>query len=128
MPTILLLLGWRFFCYANEGNEPIHVHWKKGDMECKFWLDIASFGVSLAYAFNMSPRATREIRRIIFQHFDYIVEQWEECQAWYKASFSATPTATGQAFLPGAGALGGRQLPTGGRRSVAQPGLRLGGS
>jgi meiotically up-regulated gene 157 (Mug157) protein len=80
MPTILLLLGWRLFFYANEGNEPIHVHCKKGDMECKYWLDTATFDVSLAYAFKMSPRATREIRKIVFQHFDYIVDQWEEFQ------------------------------------------------
>jgi hypothetical protein len=35
MPTILLLLGWRIFFYANEGNEPVHVHCRKGEKECK---------------------------------------------------------------------------------------------
>jgi Domain of unknown function (DUF4160) len=39
MPTILLLLGWRIFFYANEGNEPAHVHCRKGEKECKYWLD-----------------------------------------------------------------------------------------
>ncbi|MEN6433661.1 MAG: DUF4160 domain-containing protein [Smithella sp.] len=39
MPTILLIMGWRLFFYANEGNEPIHVHCQKGDTECKYWLD-----------------------------------------------------------------------------------------
>jgi len=39
MPTILVILGWRLFFYANEGNEPIHVHCRKGDMECKYWLN-----------------------------------------------------------------------------------------
>lgn len=81
MPTILLLLGWRLFFYANEGNEHIHVHAKKADMECKFWLHVDLFDISLAYAYNMSPRATKEIRKIIFTHFDYIVEQWEIFQA-----------------------------------------------
>ncbi len=33
MPTILLIMGWRLFFYANEGNEPIHVHCRKGDTE-----------------------------------------------------------------------------------------------
>lgn len=75
MPTILLLLGWRLFFDANESNEPIHIHCKKGVMQCKIWLDRETFDRSLAYAFNMSPRATRESRRILFQHFDYIVEQ-----------------------------------------------------
>lgn len=43
MPTILMMLGWRFFFYANEGNEPIHVHCQKGDGEGKFWLDMDGF-------------------------------------------------------------------------------------
>jgi hypothetical protein len=85
MPTILLFLGWRLFFYANEGSEPVHIHCKEGDMECKFWLNPKKFDISLAYAFNMSPRAMREIRRIIFQHFDYIVEQWEEFQVRRKS-------------------------------------------
>ena len=80
MPTILLLLGWRLFFYANEGSEPIHVHCKKGNMECKYWLHVESFDISEAFAFNLSPRAKREIRKIIFQNFDYIVDQWNEFQ------------------------------------------------
>ncbi|MFP4031244.1 MAG: DUF4160 domain-containing protein [Desulfococcaceae bacterium] len=36
MPTILKILGWRLFFYANEGKEPIHIHCRKGEMECKF--------------------------------------------------------------------------------------------
>jgi hypothetical protein len=33
-----------------------------------------------AYAFDLSPKDRREIRRIIFQHFEYIEEQWDEFQ------------------------------------------------
>jgi hypothetical protein len=57
MPTILLILGWRLFFYANEGNEPIHVHCRKGDSEDR-----------------------REIRQIVYEHFEYIEEQWDEFQ------------------------------------------------
>jgi hypothetical protein len=56
MPTILLLLGWRIFFYANEGNEPAHVH------------------------YNLSSRDRREIKKIIFEHFEYIEQQWDEFQ------------------------------------------------
>ena len=35
MPTILMIMGWRFFVYANERNEPIHVHCQKGESEAK---------------------------------------------------------------------------------------------
>jgi len=58
MPTILLILGWRLFFYANEGNEPIHVHCQKAEKECKYWLDRESFDINEAYSYNM--RETNE--------------------------------------------------------------------
>jgi hypothetical protein len=33
-----------------------------------------------AHAYNMSPADKRAARRIIFEHFDYIVAQWHEFQ------------------------------------------------
>ncbi len=81
MPTILVLFGWRLFFYANEGNEPIHVHCRKGDMECKYWLDTEHFDIAEAYAFGLSSKDRKQIRKIIFEHFDYIVEQWDEFKA-----------------------------------------------
>ena len=50
MPTILLVQGWRFFFYANERNEPIHVHARKAGMECKYWLKSAAYDVVEAFA------------------------------------------------------------------------------
>ena len=80
MPTILLIFGWRLFFYSNEGNEPIHVHCQKGDAEAKFWLDVDRFEVVEAFAYNLKGADRRTIRRIIFQHFDYVVEAWEAYQ------------------------------------------------
>lgn len=48
MPTILVILGWRLFFYANEGNEPIHVHCRKGEMGCKYWLNRENFDLDEA--------------------------------------------------------------------------------
>ncbi len=76
MPTILLERGWRIFFYANEGNEPIHVHARKGDAEGKFWLDPRLYGVEEAWSHNFSPRLRREVRKIIFDHFELIAEEW----------------------------------------------------
>ena len=56
MPTILFVQGWRFHFYSNEGNEPMHVHAVKGDAEC----------------------LRREVRQIIFEHFDQLVAAWRE--------------------------------------------------
>jgi hypothetical protein len=76
MPTILRVRGWRVFFYAEEGNEPIHVHARKADAECKLWLRVEEFDIEEAWSHGMNPRLRREIRRIVFDHFDLIVEEW----------------------------------------------------
>lgn len=76
MPTILLLNGWRFFFYADEGNEPIHIHCEKGDTKAKYWLNVESFEISEARSKGMSPADKRNVRKIIFDHFDYFVAEW----------------------------------------------------
>jgi hypothetical protein len=80
MPTILAVFGWRFFFYANERNEPIHIHCQKGDADAKYWLDVERFDLHEAHSYKMSVADRRIVRRIIFGHFDYIVEQWNEFQ------------------------------------------------
>lgn len=66
------------FFYANENNEPIHIHCRKGERECKYWLIRDLFDLDEAYAFAMSSRDRREIKKIIFEHFEYIEERWDE--------------------------------------------------
>ncbi len=78
MPTILLVLGWRFFFFSNEGNEPPHVHAHKGETECKYWLKSELYEIEEAWSHNLTPRLRREVRRIIFDHFDLIVGEWEK--------------------------------------------------
>ncbi|NJD38482.1 MAG: DUF4160 domain-containing protein [Geobacter sp.] len=80
MPTVLYILGWRLFFYANEGTEPIHIHCRKGDMECKFWLDSANTDVIEAFSYNMNNRDKREIIKIIYEYFEYIEEEWDRFQ------------------------------------------------
>ena len=80
MPTVLLILGWRFFFYANERHEPIHIHCRKGEAEAKYWLDVEGFEAIEVHGYNMSPSDTRTVRRIIFAHFDYIVAEWTAFQ------------------------------------------------
>ena len=77
MPKVLLISGWRLFFYANEGNEPVHIHCRKAEKECKYWLDRENFDLEEAYAFNLSPRDQREIKKIIFEHFEYIERAWD---------------------------------------------------
>jgi hypothetical protein len=76
MPTILFIYGWRLFFYSNENNEPIHVHAEKGDMECKFWILVEEIEIREAFAYNLSPNDKKEIKKIIYSHFDLIVNSW----------------------------------------------------
>jgi hypothetical protein len=76
MPTVLLIAGWRFFFYSNENNEPIHIHVQKAEKECKFWIDEDNYDLREAYAFAMSPRDKRDVKKIIYSNFEYIIEQW----------------------------------------------------
>ncbi len=76
MPTILFIRGWRFFLYFNERNEPPHIHAKKGDSECKFWLHSERFDIEEAYLFNMNPADIRLVRQIIFENFDDFVSEY----------------------------------------------------
>ena len=76
MPTILVIAGWRIFFYSNESHEPIHVHAEKAEMEIKFWIDTENYELKEAFSFNFTPQAKREIKKIIYEHFEYIVSEW----------------------------------------------------
>jgi len=78
MPTILFVMGWKFFFYSNEMNEPIHVHCRKGDKECKYWLDRKNFDIREAFCFNMNDKDRRKVKKIIFEYFEFIEEKWAE--------------------------------------------------
>ena len=80
MPTILLIDGWRFFFYANERNEPIHIHCRKAEKECKYWLDVDSFDVIEAYTYNMNNKDKRIVKKIIFEYFELIEKSWDDFQ------------------------------------------------
>ncbi len=76
MPTVLVIYGWRLFFYSNEGSEPIHIHAEKAEMECKYWLFVEDLEIREAFSYNMNPSTKREIKKIIYQHFDIIVDSW----------------------------------------------------
>jgi len=80
MPTIVIVNGWRLFFYANEGREPMHVHARKGGMECKYWIHIASGNVTEAFAFGLGPKDRREIRQIILDNLAVLETAWRKFQ------------------------------------------------
>jgi hypothetical protein len=78
MPTVLMVLGWRLFFYTNKNDEPPHVHVRKAETECKFWLKPDLYEIEEVWSSNLTPRLRREVRKIIFTHFDLIMEEWEK--------------------------------------------------
>jgi len=74
--AVFFKYNYHLFFYANEGNEPIHVHCRKAGMECKFWLEVDSFDIREEYAYGLSPADRRTLRGLIFEHFDYIIVTW----------------------------------------------------
>jgi hypothetical protein len=76
MPTIIFLFGWRFFFYADEGNEPIHIHSEKAEKEAKYWLNADTRAITEAFAHHLKPRDHKQVKKIIAQYFDEIVAEW----------------------------------------------------
>ena len=76
MPTVFYFYGWRFFFYSNEGNEPLHIHAEKGEMECKFWINEVDCTIQLADAFNMPSSKINEVADIIDEHLQKIINAW----------------------------------------------------
>jgi hypothetical protein len=75
MPTVLTINGFKFHFYSDEGNEPCHIHVKKGDGRGKLWLE-PEMEEEYFYGFTLQQR--RQIKRIVEQHHQNLIEQWYE--------------------------------------------------
>ena len=78
MPSVLRESGWRLFFYSNEGEEPVHVHARKGSMECKFLIMKEDYDIQEVWSNGLTMSGRREIRRIILKNFESIIKRWEE--------------------------------------------------
>ena len=74
MPTILRVGPYRFFFYACDRDEPIHVHVERNDKIAKFWLEPTRLDSS--GGFNRLDLS--KIFKIIEENRDKIVEEWHE--------------------------------------------------
>lgn len=45
-------------------------------MECKYWLLDEEVEIREAFSYNLTSGAKKEIKKIIYQHFDLIIESW----------------------------------------------------
>ena len=74
MPTIFLNGPYRFFFYAGDREEPIHVHVERDDSIAKFWIE----PIRLQRSSGFRSADLRRIRKIIEEKQDDIVEFWNE--------------------------------------------------
>ena len=51
---------------------------KKGDIEAKYWLIIDEIEIKEAFSYNFTPASKREIKKIIYHHFELIVSEWSK--------------------------------------------------
>ncbi len=72
MPTILRLLGYRFFFYSNEGTEPPHIHVEKADGVAKFWLE----PVELANSYGFTAKEVSQLRKVIIDYQQPFKDAW----------------------------------------------------
>lgn len=59
-------------------NEPIHIHFQKGDKESKYLLLREDFEINEAFSYKLSPRVKREAKKIIFEYFELIEKEWDK--------------------------------------------------
>ena len=74
MPTIYRYKGFRFHFFSGEGCEPPHVHVRRGEDNCKFWLQ----PVDLAYNDGMKPHELTELQRVVDEHREEFLRKWHE--------------------------------------------------
>jgi hypothetical protein len=65
-------------CSSTQTNAASrHIHARKGNTECKFWLHPVVFDIQEVYAYDLSAADRRAIRQIIFEHFEYIISEYQ---------------------------------------------------
>jgi hypothetical protein len=74
MPEVFRKLGFVFFFYSNEGNEPIHVHVRKAGGFAKFWIE----PVELDFAQGMKIQDLKTAEELIHENKPLIEEKWHE--------------------------------------------------
>jgi hypothetical protein len=74
MPEVFRAEGYVVFFYANEGQEPMHVHVRKAGGFAKFWID----PVALDFSEGMKIRELARAEELITERVDLIRRKWNE--------------------------------------------------
>jgi hypothetical protein len=74
MPEIFRREGFVFFFYANEGQEPIHVHVRRAGGYAKFWIDPLELDLSE----GMKVQELAKAEDLILENETLIRRKWHE--------------------------------------------------
>lgn len=74
MPTVLRVGAYRFFFYAGDRDEPMHIHVERDGKIAKFWLD----PVRLQSSGGFSRVEVVKIHSMIEKHHSNLMEVWHE--------------------------------------------------
>jgi hypothetical protein len=75
MPTVLRVRGYRFIIFFND-HPPAHIHVKHAEGGAKVRLK----AVEITEYYQLTQRQLREIRDIVEENRDYLMEKWREIQ------------------------------------------------
>jgi hypothetical protein len=77
MPKVLVIRGFKFFFYSNEGDplERMHIHVRKNQYVAKFWLGPT---VQLASSWGFTPKELNWLEKTVLEHQEVLAEAWNE--------------------------------------------------
>ncbi len=74
MPTVLRVGAYRFFFYAGDKNEPVHIHVERDNNIAKFWLN----PVRLQNSGGFNRKELSTVQMLILKHQQEMIEAWNE--------------------------------------------------
>jgi hypothetical protein len=72
MPTVKRIGPYRFFFYAGDRDEPVHVHVEREDKVAKFWLE----PLRLQRSGGFSRVEMGRIQKLLNKHETELLEAW----------------------------------------------------
>lgn len=74
MPTVFRHGPYRFFFYATDRDEPVHIHVEREGKVAKFWLD----PVRLDRSGSFKRSELGQVGDILIKHHDRLLEAWND--------------------------------------------------
>jgi hypothetical protein len=74
MPEVFRKYGFVFFFYANEGNEPMHIHVRKAGGFAKYWTE----PIELDFSQGMKVNELKTAEDLILENIELIKRKWNE--------------------------------------------------